>query len=351
MLLVRALDAQMFAIIARSELNGGLIIPSNISPGIHMAADNNDFSEETIDGKNTTHATTLVAFQRKQYGPMPERNVYGDHSQKRRSLDSSRPIVTIDDINVGGRRPSVTNYIGKIKNAHWLQSNEQFLSACLDDLVWLLLRLCSDTLFAVNYRPVVDQKIPGWSGFQSLKFSDTSPPSTIGYCPMIQADANEYSTIYKVMKLSLEMANALGQSDSVVTFDLAIYIKAKELQIRYPDEFKNVVVRLGGFHIALNYLALLGKMYSNSGLEDLLIDSGVYAPGTTTALMAGKSYNRGVRAHKLCFKALFRLLWKAFASWLEENAPDLDESSKRTMLELLKKCQHSDNKVEHLKEN
>ena len=49
---------------------------------------------------------------------------------------------------------------------------------------------------------------------------------------------------------------------------------------------------MGGFHIALNYLSLLGKKYANSELEDLLIESGVYAAGTTSVLMLGKSYNR-----------------------------------------------------------
>ena len=59
-------------------------------------------------------------------------------------------------------------------------------------------------------------------------------------------------------------------------------LKAKEIQWRVPDELKNVIVRMGGFHIAPNYLSLLGKMYSDSGLEDLWIESGVYASGTTT---------------------------------------------------------------------
>ena len=131
------------------------------------------------------------------------------------------------------------------------------------------------------------------------------------------------------------MANALGQSDSVVTFDLAIYIKAQHRQMRYLQECKNVVVRLGGFHIALNYLSLLGNMYSNSGLEDL-IDSGIYAPGTTTAFMAGKSYIRGIRAHRLCLEALFRLERKVFIIWLEQRTPDLKETSKKKILELLK---------------
>lgn len=50
------------------------ISPTNIIPGnfIPFGADNNDINEETLDGKDTTHATTLVAYQRKLYGPMPK---------------------------------------------------------------------------------------------------------------------------------------------------------------------------------------------------------------------------------------------------------------------------------------
>ncbi|XP_028412609.1 uncharacterized protein LOC114535509 [Dendronephthya gigantea] len=86
--------------IARSELNGGVIIPSNISPGVfvHMAADNNDFNEETIDGKNTTHATTFVAFQRKQHTlAMPP------YRDLRRSLPAET-VTRFVKINSDGRR-------------------------------------------------------------------------------------------------------------------------------------------------------------------------------------------------------------------------------------------------------
>ena len=38
---------------------------------IQLAADNNDFNEETLDGKNTTHATTMVVYHRKPFGPEP----------------------------------------------------------------------------------------------------------------------------------------------------------------------------------------------------------------------------------------------------------------------------------------
>lgn len=67
---------------------------------------------------------------------------------------------------------------------------------------------------------------------------------------------------------------------------------------------------MGGFHIALNFVSMIGKKYTNSGLDDLLIKSGLYAAGTASALMKGKSYNRDIRGHKLAMEALFRIPWK-----------------------------------------
>ena len=45
----------------------GFVIPSNVVPGTFMqgASDNHDLIEETLDGKHTTPATTLVLHQRK----------------------------------------------------------------------------------------------------------------------------------------------------------------------------------------------------------------------------------------------------------------------------------------------
>ena len=50
---------------------------------------------------------------------------------------------------------------------------------------------------------------------------------------------------------------------------------------------------------AVSYLALLGNKYASSGLADLLVESVVYAAGTASALMKGKSHNPGVCAHKI----------------------------------------------------
>ena len=83
----------------------------------------------------------------------------------------------------------------------------------------------------------------------------------------------------------------------------------------------------------------IGKKYQGSGLDDLLIESGVYAAGTTSALLAGRSYNRGVRAHKLCFEAFFQQMWKAFLTWCnrreqaEGRLVDVEDSVKTRLAE------------------
>ena len=58
-----------------------------------------------------------------------------------------------------------------------------------------------------------------------------------------------------------------------------------------------MVIRMGGFNIAMNYLAVLGKNYQMSGIEDLLIGSGMYGSSTTLTLLKGKAYKSPQDSH------------------------------------------------------
>ena len=45
----------------------GLVLPTNIKPVgtfVEISADNNNMNEETIEGKNATHAATMVIYQK-----------------------------------------------------------------------------------------------------------------------------------------------------------------------------------------------------------------------------------------------------------------------------------------------
>ena len=286
------------------------VIPSNISFGsfVQLAADNNDMNEETIDGKHTTHATTMVVYQRKVYGPELPPATAGDHSQRRLSLKKSGNVYDLQECSAHRRRPSVTQYTGAVDN-EWLKDEGGVLSdATITDDAWALLHMKPDSIKKTSIAAQEVQPVPSWGGFNTILYPDLPSASKIGYCSMIEGSSTELSTVYTVMKHAQKICSSLGQLNTVITFDLAIYVKAKQIQMKFSEEFLDTVIGLGGFHIALNFLSLLGKKFHCSGLEDLLIESGVYTVGTTLALMKGKSYNRGIRARKLAIEALFCLM-------------------------------------------
>ena len=88
---LQAVDTCLATEVMAKAATYGTVVPTNISAGsfVQLAADNNDLSEETLDGKNTTHATTLVVYQKKIFGPELPPTTVGDHSQRRRSLKRS----------------------------------------------------------------------------------------------------------------------------------------------------------------------------------------------------------------------------------------------------------------------
>ncbi|CAH3013925.1 unnamed protein product [Porites evermanni] len=61
-----------------------VVIPLNIIPDpfVQLVADNNDFNEETLDGKQTTHATMLVVYQRQPFGPKLPLKIHTDHTPR-----------------------------------------------------------------------------------------------------------------------------------------------------------------------------------------------------------------------------------------------------------------------------
>ena len=67
------------------------------------------------------------------------------------------------------------------------------------------------------------------------------------------------------------------------------------------------------------YLAILGKRFKDAGLSNIMIESGLVAEGSINVVMNGKHYDRSIRAHKLVFEALSRLLWMTFFDSLSDN--------------------------------
>ena len=91
------------------------------------------------------------------------------------------------------------------------------------------------------------------------------------------------------------MGQQLGQEEVIIVMDLAVYAKAEETVWKKQDEFCRVILRLRAFHIAMMFLAILGKRFGDAGLSDMVIKAGIIAPDSISAVLEGRKYNRAMR--------------------------------------------------------
>ena len=255
---MRATDTSIEAEVLAKVQEYGTVVPTNIAPGpfLHLATDNTDINEETLDGKNTTHATFMVVFQRRPYGPESPPIQMANHSDRRRSLQAGRRIYELQESSAIGRRPQVSFCNGQVQEEWFKGENELFQSASRADEVWKVMRLHPTSLTEPQPSEVIgSQSIPGWSAFNSILYPDLPQLSMVGYWPLIDGASTEFSIVYTVLKHAQAISNIMGQEDTVITFDLAIYVKAKQThaQWNFPEEFYDVVIRMGTFHIAFNF--------------------------------------------------------------------------------------------------
>ena len=172
------------------------------------------------------------------------------------------------------------------------------------------------------------QNIPAWTGFNVIteKANENLEANKceIGYFPIINSPAHDADTLWTVIQRCMKVTEMINPGQTtVITLDEALYSRAKELQWSQPEKCRKLFLRLGNFHIALNFMRAIGHHFTNSGLEDVWTESGVYGENTAQNIISAKSYNRSIRAHKMTYEALWRILWPKFMDWTKQKGVEL----------------------------
>ena len=163
------------------------------------------------------------------------------------------------------------------------------------------------------------QNVPVWTGFHAIVSMNNSRPARIHFPPMIPTPVKEPNTVYTYLKsLDKTFRERLREKNAVVTFDEGIYYVAKRILVAISPGLSNVIVRHERFHQAKNFLSVVGKRMTVSGVEDLWIKSDICGSNVATKIIR-THYNSAIRAHKLTLEALERLQWNTFMEWLEKN--------------------------------
>ena len=273
-----------------------------------LAWDNNDFGEETRTGAGTTHNTNGIAIQCKTNTVAPlhelvDAEVDLKRTHKRTIQTPERDIIPYFSNKKEGP-PRTFNRLDIEPNSSKEEDEE-----------------LADRAYIVSKMSQLETPLPGWTGFHTLLHSSKIPPlSTIAYLPVIDASPTEMSTVYTILMKSTKIADQLELKTIVLVFDQAIYYKAQQIRWKDITLQNRLVIRLGQFHTAKTFLAVLGKRFKDGGLSDILVESRVVAVGSVAGVMNGNHYNRGLSSHKLMYEALQRLCLSEFlAQTPEEN--------------------------------
>ena len=122
------------------------------------------------------------------------------------------------------------------------------------------------------------------------------------------------SAIYNLLVNLKSTLTHLGQHGPVITLDETIYAPAKKTQWTNYYELKDMMIRLGEFHRAINFMGIIGKRMKESSLETL-----------TAKVMERKHQYRGERGHRITLEALERL---RFCFWNGKRTKNMICSTK-----------------------
>eukprot|EP00117_Sycon_ciliatum_P011697 scpid10404/ scgid5699/ len=368
------------------EATDGLPDIVDLSMPFFHVADNNDLNEETLDGKGTTHCTNTIVVQ-PVLRPVPQPELQPAMQPEQQSVpqpvlqpavqpeqpsttqpeqqSATQPMAATE--SSGGKKrkralslepESLPDFVGrqKVNPPRFPYATIEQLDGVkhdgtdavgLVDFAWRLVRACRD---ADLCNPVMslseenpNQDVPSWSAFNGLTTSASTPPrSVLAYCPVVNASPTELSTVYGILKKCVSRCERAGMAFSLIVFDQAIYAKALDVISQRQDEFSSVVLRLGAFHVACTFMAVIGKRFRDAGLLDVLIESGISGHASASAALDGKQYNRAVRFHKVVGEALERIRWKEFVEKSDSTLTDNIEVL-RSPLQELRSCLNADN--------
>ena len=108
----------------------------------------------------------------------------------------------------------------------------------------------------------------------------------------------------------MSLTNYLGQETTVITGDQLVYEVLMNIKKKYPERYGSIVVRLGGFPVAVNFMGAVSHLMKGIGIDELLVENSAYSKGKEEEVLNGKHYYK-----MLLNEAVTGVLRKEFEQW------------------------------------
>ena len=115
-----------------------------------------------------------------------------------------------------------------------------------------------------------------------------------------------------------------GDTYGALWADEGVYRIAKEIQLVKPDEFSNIFLGIGGFHMERILLACLGAYLEPSGTFVVLVETECYGTDVIKTVISGSHYSRARTAHSMIHEVLTSMMLEGFLSEFPEKRMELE---------------------------
>jgi len=116
--------------------------------------------------------------------------------------------------------------------------------------------------------------VPGWTVF-NIKVRDNMEvlESAISY---LDSPATDLKTAYEELSRGCEVRERLQLKAVACVFDQAFYAKAMKVYWKNKGLFNGLIILMGGFHLLMMLLGIIGCRFSDAGLREIAVESDVW---------------------------------------------------------------------------
>ena len=125
--------------------------------------------------------------------------------------------------------------------------------------------------------------------------------------PILQENINSPAMVCHAINIIVTLLkNINSEQIPVITSDQPVYALAKQLQWRYPELYgeDKMFLMLGGLHINLAIISMIGSWLEGSAWIENLVESSVTTPGRAEGLLKSSHVKRSRYAHEVSYASL-----------------------------------------------
>ena len=120
--------------------------------------------------------------------------------------------------------------------------------------------------------PCKISKSCNWTAFnQSVSHQEVEKTEIGSNKRLLNAPADDYSTFYTAFKQCLDVDAKLQNPYTIIGVDQALFCKSMELKWNCPEFKDKIIICLGGLHVSMKFMGVIGKHVDAVGLRDVWV--------------------------------------------------------------------------------